>query len=175
MKLFSPTLDDEESLELLARMFATHDWAFVEAMCFCAERGLPLPDWVAKEWLARAKKAMVAQAPSWDDVMPKILPSGRRRASVNRALRYGLSIAVAVDKAKRKGAPVDIGLFEALAKENNWPISASSVRDIYYMFLKGRLFPDGPHDRRFLLAGRPYKAPTAKSVGPKKRPSKKGQ
>lgn len=84
-------------LDDLRRRFERGDqWALILAINACARHELPMPEWAAMEWLRRSLRALGYRVASWDDVMPRIKPKGRKRSALETAWRWTIPVVLAV-------------------------------------------------------------------------------
>lgn len=137
--------------ERLAMLQAAHErgdeWAWILAVDLCAWEQVPMPPWVAAEWLHRSHRAITCQVNSWDTLLPPVKARGKKRPSVEQDLMYGAAVVGAVvwakgprqevnerlrDKLNMPIGPVDDALFEELCARYEWPFGPDKAKKLYY-------------------------------------------
>jgi hypothetical protein len=104
------------------------------AECVLSSPELPIPEWVKKAFEQAVYKVMTAQVASWDDVFGRPLPKGKQLAATQRRLKLREQVWQRCWWRIYRGAKIDQGLFEAVARELR--VGERQVRELYYE-LKG--------------------------------------
>lgn len=130
-----PTILDafNKDMELLGERFSKGDeWSLITAMNHCAVYDIAMPEWAARAWLKRSRSAMHYRVDSWDAVMPRIKPPGRKLAALRDQRRWTLAVVMEVHRAHKAGRAIGTALFDELADTHRWPFGGDKAKKLYY-------------------------------------------
>jgi hypothetical protein len=112
--------------------------ALLDAIFICARGIIPLPDWVADNYVERYKKILKFEVRTLDDAFGSPLDKGANLNALNKKKNIALNIWSSVLIAAESGTAIDDELFEEVGKKYN---VGKTLAKEYYGELKA-LYPD---------------------------------
>lgn len=122
-KVSDPTLPlyqhvAKDNLEEERRRYEEGDKnALMGAIRICANSRLPMPEWVATEFIAAYDKVLNCRSGSWDEVFGRPYKKGTHLAALRKRRRGRIQVMLEVRAAKARGESINFGLFEKIGKK----------------------------------------------------------
>lgn len=91
--------------------------ALLGAIRICATSELPLPHWVASEFIRGYDAVLNCRAGSWDDAFGRPFPKGTHLAALRKRRRGRIQVMLEVRAAKARGESVNFKLFEQIGSK----------------------------------------------------------
>lgn len=107
-------------------------WALMQAILVCAMENIPLPKWTAQAYELAYDAVRTGKAKSWDDVFDKPYPPSTHLNKVAKRCEILWPLYQRVQEiiSKSPGRPVDVSLFEEVARE--FCIGKTQASEYYY-------------------------------------------
>ncbi|HCI3972011.1 TPA: hypothetical protein NO321_000220 [Pseudomonas aeruginosa] len=102
----------------------------LEALRLCAIHELPMPEWLSAGYQQCFREWRHLHVKTLDAAFGVTLPKGSHFAAMRKARRLAFAVPALVMRLKRKGMPVDEGLFHEIGKALN--VSAGTAKSAYY-------------------------------------------
>jgi hypothetical protein len=96
----------------------------------CLMDDLPIPDWLARAFVAACDDVRTYKVKSWDDVFGRPLPKGRHLEDARRNYAIAFPLWRRVRALHNTGEPIDKGLFEKVGAE--FDIGGTTASELYY-------------------------------------------
>jgi hypothetical protein len=106
--------------------------ALLPMILICVEHQKPLPDWAGTAFENAYHLVVTGGARSWDDVFGKPYPKGKHVHSSSGKLSRAFEVHTRVqDIHKKKGLPIDVGLFDRVGRDTGFG-GSTVVGQLYY-------------------------------------------
>lgn len=131
--------DGLQFLKELEKQFAAGEkFALMAALRVCARISVPMPDWVAENYILAHDTILNYRAKSWDDVFGASLPKGAHLNALRKKRMFMYAVYNEVIKRANDGKPVDEFLFEDVGRL--FHIGKTLAGEYFYEAKK--MFPD---------------------------------
>ena len=126
-------------LDFMRQRYEDGDHSVVlQAVHRCAQRSIPLPDWVAQAFVAGYNRVVNCRAKSWDDVFGRPYPKGANLNALRkrRTIRFAVWNEVQRILMSEPDTAIDAGLFERVGKSVRLPVGKTEADKLYYQAAK---------------------------------------
>ncbi len=116
--------------------------SLMRALRECARTGLPMPDWVAKNYILAFDTILNYRAKSWDEVFGKPFPKGGNLNATKkkRDLKYAVLNDINAILQAKPDTPIDVSLFESVGQK--YAIGKTLAAEYYYAVKASYKSPD---------------------------------
>ena len=107
--------------------------ALLDAVNYCAERSIAMPEWVSSEFIRKYREVTSFRAKTLDDAFGAANPKNTKLAAVRQ--RHQMSVLVyygVLTKTIEEASPIDDGLFESVGESLG--ITMGTTRKYFYWF-----------------------------------------
>lgn len=128
-------LAKERIKELRVQYEAGDRMALLAAIRRCANHGLVMPEWVAKEFIRGYDSVLNCREKSWDAAFGAPYPKNSNLRAMRRRRTLRLSVYNAVNDLHRrdpKEYPIDGITFAVIGKRKQFNMSGSAIGKLYY-------------------------------------------
>jgi len=107
-------------------------FALLGAVRKCANHGIPMPEWLAKQFIRRYDRVLACRLGSWDDAFGRPYPKGKHLNALRkqREKRFAVYNAVRAAKASDPKIAIDAILFEKVG--DSLGIGKTLAETLYY-------------------------------------------